>query len=403
MNLINIINLFILTQCVVKFHFKRKYNPSNIDKTINYINYILKNDLITEILIGTPFQKIPITIRMEQEPLYLTTPLLKGLFNSNNSKTFYSDFIEGEYGDEIVKKAYSFQDNINLNFLDNEKIISNISFLYVTQPKSDKNNLNLGNLGLYYKSYNSNNSLNLIYQLKNKNLISSLVYSFNFINENEGDLYFGEYPHIYNKSYYNNFILNNLNVNILYAWGSLFDKITFGNDIIKEKRFYLNSTLGGIIGPKSFLDTIQKLYFNQKIKENKCKIINENIYIYFECNKDLDISNFPNLNFYLKENDLTFDINYLDLFEIINDKLYCKLIFNKFNTLHWYLGIPFLKKYVVTFDQDKKIFSFYKMINTKTNFIPLYLFIGFILILLLRSYYKPKIKSSEIDFNLIDA
>ena len=67
------------------------------------------------------------------------------------------------------------------------------------------------------------------------------------------------------------------------------------------------------------------------------------------------------------------------------------------------MGIPFLKKYVVTFDQDKKIFSFYKMINTKTNFIPLYLFIGFILILLLRSYYKPKIKSSEIDFNLIDA
>ena len=406
MNLINIINLFILTecaQCVVKFHFNRKYNTSNIDKTFNYINYILNNDLITEISIGTPFQKIPISIRMEQEPTYLTPPFLNGLFNSNNSKTFYSDFIEGEYGDEIIKKAYSFQDNINLDFLDNEKIISNITFLYAIKQKSKRNKLNLGNLGLYYKPYSGNNSLNLIFQLKNKNLISSLVYSFNFINDNEGDLYIGEYPHIFNKSYFNDFNLNNINVNLLFVWSSQFDKITFGNDIIEIKRFYLNSSLGGIIGPKKFLDNIQKLYFNQKIKENKCKILNENIYIYFECNKDLDISDFPNLDFYLKENNLNFNINYNDLFEVINDKLYCKLIFQKYNTLHWYLGIPFLKKYIVAFDQDKKLFTFYKMNNEKTNFIPLYLLICFVLILILSRYYKPKrIRSSEIDYNLID-
>ena len=120
-------------------------------------------------------------------------------------------------------------------------------------------------------------------------------------------------------------------------------------------------------------------------------------------NLNINLNNKLNLKNLKWKNNLNFNINYNDLFEVINDKLYCKLIFQKYNTLHWYLGIPFLKKYIVAFDQDKKLFTFYKMNNEKTNFIPLYLLICFVLILILSRYYKPKrIRSSEIDYNLID-
>ena len=74
MNFIYVINLFIFCQSVIKFHFKRKYNPSNIDNSLKYDEYLTKNDLITEISIGTPNQKIPVSLIIDSDFLYLTIP-----------------------------------------------------------------------------------------------------------------------------------------------------------------------------------------------------------------------------------------------------------------------------------------------------------------------------------------
>ena len=116
---------------------------------------------------------------------------------------------------------------------------------------------------------------------------------------------------------------------------------------------------------------------------NKCKINTGKQYTYYECNRDLDVSDFPKLSFYHKDINFTFVLTYEDLFEVINDKLYCKLIFqNNINT-RWNLGIPFLKKYMMTFDQNKKLFGFYKELKEKRSIFSLFNIICFILFLII--------------------
>ncbi len=404
MKFIYVFNIFILCQCVIKFDFKRKYDSSNIDKSLKYYEYLTKNSLITEISIGTPNQKIPVSLIMDSDPFYLTIPSSQGLFKSNNSKTFYSNFKEEKIINEIVKKAYIAQDNLKLNFINEEKTILNISFLYATQPNAEI--LNLGNIGLYYKVY-YNKSNNFIHQLKKKELIDNYAYTFQFINNNEGYLYIGNYPHSYNKSFYDSVNFHSISVSLTYVWASNFEKITFGNETINDNRFELNSTLGGIIGVKSFINIIDSLYFKQKINENKCKENSENSYTFYECNSDLDVSDFPILSFYHKNSNFTFVLTYEDLFEVINGKLYCKIIFRKGIDKHWHLGQPFLKKYMVTFDQNKKIFGFYLKINKKKSLFTWYnilifffiIIVIFLIIILTRNINKKsrKIRANEIE------
>ena len=88
MLLLYIFNLFITIKCVIKLHFKKKYN--NLENNIDYYDYICENDLITEISIGNPIQKIPVNIKYDSESFYITN--FKGIFNYKNSKTFKSNF-----------------------------------------------------------------------------------------------------------------------------------------------------------------------------------------------------------------------------------------------------------------------------------------------------------------------
>ena len=60
-----------------------------------------------------------------------------------------------------------------------------------------------GELCLAYKLFGSPESLNLIDQLKNKKLIENKVFYLDYDNENEGNLFIGNYPHLINKKKYN--------------------------------------------------------------------------------------------------------------------------------------------------------------------------------------------------------
>ena len=115
-------------------------------------------------------------------------------------------------------------------------------------------------------------------------------------------------------------------------------------------------SLGGIIGNKFLINRFEKLFFRNKRNEGKCKNKTNNNYVFYFCDSDVDISDFKNLSFYSKEMNFTFVLTYKDLFEVINGKKFCKLIFNQEMGTKWILGQPFLKKYINTFDQDKQIF-----------------------------------------------
>ena len=103
----------------------------------------------------------------------------------------------------------------------------------------------------------------------------------------------------------------------------------------------------------------------------------------------------------------TFILSYEDLFEVINGKYFCKLIFRKDISSNWYLGHPFLKKYIFIFDNDRKIFGFYKKIKEKENLLSLFTIMILILliiiiilsIILIRYIYKkPKrIRANELE------
>ncbi len=405
------LNLLFLSNCIIKFHFKKKYKPSDINEKFDYYQYLTNNDLITEISIGTPPQKIPVTINYYSEPFYLTKPSSQGKFSHEQSKTFYSNFTEVQFS---KMKGYIAKDSINLNFQNEKKnkeeLIEDISFSYIIEPNASK--INFGSIGLTFLSYSNFKDLNLVFQLKKKELIENYGFQFIYLNDIEGDVYLGQYPHEYNKSYYDNIDFFHIKVSVPGVWSSTFQNVSYGNEVIsQENHFTLNNTLGGIIGNRFLFVLINKYFFNNPdITKGKCKTVYQYEYNFFECESDVDIKQFQNLQFYSKELNYTFVLTYEDLFEVINGKIYCKLIFKNEMSSAWYLGQPFLKKYLITFDQDKKLFGFYKKLKDKKSFFTLSTFFVFVLIIVISILIvvlfkyinkKPrKIRANELEENI---
>ena len=68
----------------------------------------------------------------------------------------------------------------------------------------------------------------------------------------------------------------------------------------------------------------------------------------------------------LKDIDYTFKLTYKDLFIEQNDEYIFSIVFdtNNFNkNPYWILGKPFMKKYQLVYDLDRKIIGLYKDIN----------------------------------------
>ena len=106
------------------------------------------------------------------------------------------------------------------------------------------------------------------------------------------------------------------------------------------------------------------------------------------------MKNFYDLKFFHKEFNFTFILNYNDLFKEVNGKYYFLMYFKKEGTFTFQLGKPFLKKYLMIFNQDKRTIGFYKSIENNNNsfFIWILIFFAFLIILLLGGYiliYKP--------------
>ena len=196
-------------------------------------------------------------------------------------------------------------------------------------------------------------------------------------------------------------------------WFSTFTNVSYGNLITTSGNvFYLNPSLGGIKVNrylKSFID--QSFFLNLIYKENKCKEINKKSYSYYICDSDINITKFQNLSFYHHDMNYTFILTYQDIFELINNKLYCKLLFPNEMTSTWHLGQPFLKKYKFTFDQDKKRFGFYIKIKEQKNnifnltniLIFIFIILIIILVYIIFNYIKRKqrkIRANELEENI---
>ena len=83
--------------------------------------------------------------------------------------------------------------------------------------------------------------------------------------------------------------------------------------------------------------------------------------VFCGCNtlQSINIQNFDSIYFNCPDLDITFELDYKDLFYIDNDNIYFLIEFSK-NTKIWNFGEIFLRKYYIVFNQDEKTLGYYK-------------------------------------------
>jgi hypothetical protein len=179
------------------------------------------------------------------------------------------------------------------------------------------------------------------------------------------------------------------------AWSFKIDEIRIkpkdSDDLIlSDKKVDFLPDRGLIIGTNEYKKKIDELVFNDLIQKGICfceenkfseieKGTNDIYYIYY-CDRKKFIGNkytiqksyfnsFPSLEFYIKETNMTFNLVNDHLFHEIYNRSYFLVIFKKSDNTDniWKLGEPFFSHFQFTFDQDKKMVSFYNPVMPKIS------------------------------------
>ena len=403
---------------LLTLNFKR-----NLTKDLspdNLMVNLFKNDIYTYFDIGTPNQKIPISIKLQTYAFYIVSSESKislKTFSSNDSKTFYStNNVIRNLMNEDFNFAFFSSDIISLSNI-NKK--NNFSF-FLVKNTSNTEICEGGGIGLNIKPKSPNiEKINFINELKEQNLISSYAFSIKYKNEKEGELIIGKKPHEYDNERYKNEYFHYANIPIYsydFQWGLYFDKIQYGNiDLNKRTNQVLifEIELGVIISNSEYKNFIQKNFFEKYINEKKCFIgtFGKEGYKYFYCNENVDISLMQNLSFYNQDLNYTFELNYKDLFYNFDGKNYYLVVFPWYLGVQWRMGLPLFKKYQLIFDSEKKIIGVYERILEKksnifkfwkNNLIIFLIFvIAFLIFYIIRNIKNKsrKIRANELNEN----
>ena len=222
-------------------------------------------------------------------------------------------------------------------------------------------------------------------ELKEHNLISENLYTIlyednnNIFNYNEnlnlGKIIIGESPYIFNKKKYKKeeeiyipckdfiILVNELKFKTSkysYSEPNAEIQIRLGSGFIKGTNLYRKE--------------IDKIFFEDLISKELCKVenLNENIYtnkyFIYSCNNEEKvfekIKYFPPLYLEMKTQNLTFIFTSKELFNAFNDRIYFLISFRdeKYSgySLRWYFGDIFLRKYMTSFNYDSKSIIFYR-------------------------------------------
>ena len=224
-------------------------------------------------------------------------------------------------------------------------------------------------------------NLNLLGQLKNNSIIEKQLWYLDFTDYNKGKFVIGKFPHeVKNETYKekdrytSNFVRTNY-----YPYRIEFSEIYYGNlnkynerEVMKDHNeaiITINTRL--IYSTNEYAELIHNKFFGKKLDDKICfrEKLNQNSQYYFHyCYKDkVDINEMDNINFYIRDTNMTFVLTPKDLFYEHDEYLYF-LVVNKelrdYNTdkdTEWRLGLQFLQKYTLTFDRNDKLFHYYKV------------------------------------------
>jgi len=329
-----------------------------------YPENLLQNDLEITIEIGKPSQKIDLNLRSKVYSIFVSSSEI-GLpyptYNPKNSKTYVklskniSNFERQEY-----KTGYKIFESFTIN----QKEINNITLILATKLEYNE----AGALGLrLLKTHEFGGNLSFIYQMKAAADLDNYAFTLKYNDDENGEIIIGTYPHLYDKNYNEKkfFFSRARDIGSSIDWVYDFDAIRYDNKSISGiiTKSLIQIEFGLILAPFNL-----KKFFNEKFFLNRCKeefYSKRNITI-FHCDKSIDITEFKDLCFMLKDIDYTFKLTYKDLFIEQNDEYIFSIVFdtNNFNkNPYWILGKPFMKKYQLVYDLDRKIIGLYKDIN----------------------------------------
>ena len=402
--LITFLFLFPFKISIIHIPFNIEQYDSN---NFNFTNYFLKTNVTAEFKIGSPSQIIKSLLFTDESIFYL----LKSSYNIEKSETYIKNkeinikFI----GDQVFKAEDTL---IFMNEKNEEIIIKNFPFLLVSHSNKDtKPNC----FGLSPNLVLKTNNYNIFNALQNINIIKTQIFTIKFDNKNQkkGELIIGGYPSEYDNKYnhkyyeYTHIKKDELENEM---WKIEIDKFYYDDKIIMVNYILeadLNININGIFVNQPLVETIDQYFFNQYIFNNTCSVNNiSDQYFYYVCDKIIDLKLFKNIKMFCRALNYTFEMKVEELIEEIMGKYYFMIFYDSKQPYRSTLGIPFLKKYQMVFNQNKKTVGFYtKFDNQKTSyFIIIFIFILIVIICFLifiyfkfLNYKKRKLRSNEID------
>ena len=366
----NILIFLVISYCNINITFQAyiilPFKTSTKVKK-DYPDNILQNDIEVTLNIGNPPQSVDLNLRSKLYPFFITS-VNSGLpfatFNENNSKTLIKETEKPEiYSGYEYAKAYKIYDSIFIN----GKEMKNVSLILAVELNYKES----GALGLrLVDTHEEGNDLSFIYQMKQLYNFDSYTYMIKYKNDNEGDLIIGAYPHMFNKNYsekdfyYTKAGVVDKNVD----WILNFDIIKYDNKSLQNinMKGFTQIEFGLIRAPYKL-----KSVFDDSLSNSKClpKFNIQKNLIIFHCDKNINITNFKNLTFILKDIDTEFTLTNEDLFIKYNDEYIFGLVFGlNFNKEEpWILGKLFMKKFGLIYDLDRKIIGLYKGNSTSVG------------------------------------
>jgi hypothetical protein len=327
----------------------------------SYPENLLQNDLEITLKIGTPPQSVDLNLRSRIYTFFVTSSQVNLPYKLFNEKESTSLVQISKRETNFTNMEYSKGLKISESIYINDKELKGITLMLGTELAYNE----CGALGLrLINSHESSNDLSFIYQIKKYANLDSYTFTLKYKNDEEGDLIIGAYPHVYdNKFNEKNFFYSKAGSNKNGVnWVLNFDVIKYNNKSVNvgSKKSLINIEYGLIQAPFKY-----KNYFKNNFYGDRCseKFNDKRNVTIVHCSSNFDITSFKDLIFELKDIETQFVFTYKDLFIKENNEYIFGIVFDEdvdAKDPTWIFGKPFMKKYELVYDLDRKIIGLYK-------------------------------------------
>lgn len=363
------------------YTYKSNISYINISDYFSIQNFLF-NNIYSYIIIGSPPQKIVANINFNDYRFNIYNnqcdiPSEYNYFTKNSSTRINKGFILTD----VYVDTFLMEDIFYLPQYHNKSL--KLNYIYAPmndnmyEPSIKKKKYTCANIGLKLSvDYVETLNYNFLRELKSLGIIDSYVFFlyYNDTSKDEGELIIGELPHEVNKNIYKYSQYKEVyasNNKYMLCWMLRFDKFNLEYNSSNNLVYYnltdnieaeIDYNLNVIYGSEEFLQLIDQIYFNKAKEDNLCEkiYINYHNIIYYECKSSLDIRTFPKISFIHKELASKFTLSYQEVFALHKNKYIFLIWFERNENRNvWKLGKPFLKKYIFTFNLDKKTIGYY--------------------------------------------